>query len=230
MYLKWNKKIISDFSESGINALYNQGYLFGRVEKGYMYQTRSLRINLELFQPSSENRRVLKKMDSFIFFGTDLPYASYNWRIGKFAKNFYESKFGSGTFSANKIKELMTEPQESNFNYLLICEIKKNAQTDLNDSDKVAIGYCVCYQNSEFIHYSYPFYNSSAELGLASIGIGMMTRAIVKAQEQGKKYLYLGSASRPTDTYKLQFAGLEWFNGQKWERDLEKLKTILVTN
>src|SRR3989344_6101553 len=39
-----------------------------------------------------------------------------------------------------------------------------------------------------------------------------------------KKYIYLGSFSRPTDTYKLQFAGLEWFDGKQWQNNPEKLK------
>ena len=55
----------------------------------------------------------------------------------------------------------------------------------------------------------------------------MMTKAIVWAKENGKKYVYLGSASRPNDTYKLQFAGLEWWDGKKWQTDLEELKKIL---
>lgn len=60
------------------------------------------------------------------------------------------------------------------------------------------------------------------------MGLGMMIRAIVWARENGKKYIYLGSASRPTDTYKLQFKGVEWFDENKWSVDLEKLKSILT--
>jgi arginyl-tRNA--protein-N-Asp/Glu arginylyltransferase len=52
----------------------------------------------------------------------------------------------------------------------------------------------------------------------------MMTKAIVWAKENNKKYIYLGSASRPTDTYKLQFEGLEWFDGKNWNADLDRLK------
>jgi arginyl-tRNA--protein-N-Asp/Glu arginylyltransferase len=55
----------------------------------------------------------------------------------------------------------------------------------------------------------------------------MMTKAVLYAKEQGKKYIYLGSAQRPTDTYKLQFAGLEWFDGTQWQADLKKLTSIL---
>ena len=56
----------------------------------------------------------------------------------------------------------------------------------------------------------------------------MMIRAINFAKESGMKYIYLGSLQRPSDTYKLQFAGLEWFDGKKWSQDIEEVKKILV--
>ncbi|MBU1612903.1 hypothetical protein KKC87_00510, partial [Patescibacteria group bacterium] len=83
----------------------------------------------------------------------------------------------------------------------------------------------ICHTTDEILHYSYPFYdlkNSPKDMGL-----GMMTRAIVWAKKNGKKYAYLGSASRPSDTYKMQFAGFEWFDGSEWSNNLEALKNIL---
>ena len=59
--------------------------------------------------------------------------------------------------------------------------------------------------------------------------MGMMLNAIVYVNEHAKKYIYLGSAQRPTDTYKLQFEGLEWFGGKKWENNLDELKHILIS-
>ena len=55
----------------------------------------------------------------------------------------------------------------------------------------------------------------------------MMLRAILWAKEINKQYIYLGSAQRPSDTYKLQFEGLEWFDGKEWQTDLNELKKIL---
>ena len=51
--------------------------------------------------------------------------------------------------------------------------------------------------------------------------------AIAKAKEEQKKHIYLGSAQRPKDIYKLQFKGLEWFDEKKWDNDLETLKHTL---
>lgn len=214
MYLIWDEKIITDFSEKNINSLYNEGYVFTRKEKGMMNQTRSVRINLSQFELSSENRRILKKTEGMEIQSLPLPYLEYTWQIGKLAKDFYDTKFGEGTFSANKIKEIFTDPNPSNFNifftYCLNSEI---------------LGYTICFETEEMIHYSYPFYDLSKSP--KDMGLGMMIRAVLFAKESGKKYIYLGSAQRPTDTYKFQFSGVEWFDGKNWTSNVEELKNVL---
>ncbi len=208
-YLSWKEEKISDFSDANITKLYNQGFVFTRIDKGVMHQTRSVRIDLSKFELSSENRRILKKVEAIELNTTPLPYADYHWSLGKLAKDFYEKKFGTGIFSAQKVKEVLTS-MESNFNLLL----------KYND-----IGFAICYQNSEILHYSYPFYD--LEKAPKDMGLGMMTKAIVWAKEKGLKYVYLGSLQRPTDTYKFQFEGLEWFDGKEWSADTQAVKNIL---
>jgi arginyl-tRNA--protein-N-Asp/Glu arginylyltransferase len=56
----------------------------------------------------------------------------------------------------------------------------------------------------------------------------MMLRAILWASETNRNYIYLGSAQRPSDTYKLQFEGIEWFDGKAWQTDLQKLKELIA--
>ena len=211
-YLKWQEKTITDFSDENINNLYNEGFVFTRIEKELMNQTRSVRINLSQFDLSSENRRVLRKTENITLEIKDLPLQNYQWSIGKLAKDFYKIKFGEGTFSANKVKEILTT--EQNFNKLFIYKIETKK-----------IGYCIVRETNEIVHYSYPFYN--LENPVQSLGMAMMLKSIVYAKENSKKYIYLGSAQRPTDTYKLQFKGLKWFDGEKWSEDLEELKGIL---
>ena len=108
----------------------------------------------------------------------------------------------------------MTDPEKSNFDTVLIYS-----------QNKTEIGFCISKQTDQIFHNSYPFYN--LEKNEANIGMGMMIKAIIYAKEQNKKYIYIGSAQRPGDKYKLQFSGLEWFNGEEWTDDLEKLKKLL---
>lgn len=211
-YLKWHQLVIKNFSDRNINELYNKGYLFGRIKRGQMDQTRALRINLKEFKLSSENRRILRKTEGIKMKVVDLPWPDYTWQIGKLAKDFYANKFGDGTFSANKIKELISSPEKSNFNKLFIYS---------GDG----IGYCVCLETDKLLHYCYPFYD--AEKSPKNMGLGMMIRAVQYAQEKKLDYVYLGSASRPSDTYKLQFNGMQWFDGKEWKDDLKELKKVL---
>lgn len=214
-YLHWNETTLTDFSEKNIESLYDAGYLFTRIGKGIMQQTRSVRINLSEFELSSENRRILKKTEDVE--GPESaqpPYKTYTWEIGKLGKDFYDTKFGKGVFSANKIKEIITEESKSNFNTLFIYK---------NPSG--VFGYCIAYVSSALTHYSYPFYNLTT--APKDAGLGMMLRAIVAAKESGQKYIYLGSLQRPGDVYKLQFKGIEWFDGTTWQTETESVKEIL---
>lgn len=219
-YLKWSEKTITDFSDKNISSLYNEGYLFGRTGRGEMYQTRSLRVDLSKFKLSSENRRILRKTENIVLKKQSLPYPGYHWSIGKLGKDFYDTKFGEGTFSANKIKELMTDKEKSNFNTLFTYSI-----VIPSESSSLKAGYCIALETNKLVHYCYPFYR--LDTNIPNLGLGMMLIAIMWAKDFGKKYVYLGSYSRPTDTYKLQFEGLEWWDGKKWRQDIESLKTLL---
>ena len=214
MYLSWQDKTISDFSDTTIESAYNDGFVFTRIGKGVMNQTRSLRIDLGKFELSSENRRILNKTEDLNLSVSPIPYENYIWTIHKIGKDFYEKKFGEKTFSAQKIKELITDKDKSNFNKLFVY-----------NRDGNNIGYCITLETKNTLHYCYPFYN--LESNYQNIGMGMMLKAIVWAKENNKKYIYLGSFQRRTDTYKLQFTGLEWFDGHVWKNDLDELKEEL---
>lgn len=215
MYLSWQEKNLTEFDDTAIENSYNEGFVFTRVGKGTMNQTRSLRIDLTKFELSSENRRILNKTEQLNLSIQPIPYTEYNWTIHKMGKDFYETKFGDKIFSAQKIKELITDVDKTNFNKLFVYT-----------KDEQNIGYCITLETKDILHYCYPFYDLT--VNFPNCGMGMMLKAIVWAKENNKKYIYLGSFQRPTDTYKLQFAGLEWFDGNIWKTDLEELKNINI--
>lgn len=229
-YLHWNQQTITDFSAENVERMYADGYVFTRLGKGVMHQTRSARIDLSKFELSSENRRILKKCENLDITSIPLPLSkgeserglSYDWQIGKMAKDFY--KLRNADFSANKVKELITDPKKSNFNSLLIY----SGQTTVNEF----MGYVIGFETKNIFHYSYPFYDLALP---RDTGLGMMLLAIQRSKSEGQKFFYLGSLQRPSDSYKLQFAGFEWFtpsntegfDGKEWQTDIEKAKQIL---
>lgn len=214
-YLSWDEKKIDDFDSGTIEEMYDRGYVFGRVERGLMHRTRSFRVDLSKFEPSSENRRILRKAEHLALGVENIPFEGYSWKIGKLAKDFYE-KFGDHVFTANKIREILTVEDKTNFNRLLIYR---------DTRDQSIVGYVIVQKTDHILHYSYPFYVEDPRE--PSRGLAMMTMAIIWAKELGKHYIYLGSLSRPSDTYKLQFKGGEWFDGERWQTDIAPLKEIL---
>ena len=214
-YLHWDEKTLTDFSADTVAGMYGLGYLFTRLGKGVMQQTRSVRIRLNHFQTTSENRRILKKTEGVELAALELPIKNYDWPVGKMAKDFYDTKFGKGIMSAQKMKEILTEPDKSNFNLLLSFTSKTGE----------IIGYAACRTAKGLLHYSYPFYD--LKKSPHDMGLGMMVRAIDYAKSKGMDFVYIGSLQRPADIYKLQFEGLEWFDGKNWKKDIEEAKSVL---
>jgi leucyl-tRNA---protein transferase len=220
-YLHWDQIQLANFSESEITEKYAQGYILTRIDKGIMNQIRSVRIDLQKFELSSENRRILRKADNMQLEIQKLPLSdqSYDWKIHKLGKDFYSNKFGDNVFSASKIKELITNDHKSNYTHLY-------KYIDISSNN--VIGYAILYQNQHIVHYAYPFYEF--EIYNSNYGMAMMLNAIVDAQLTHKKYIYLGSATTIKDKYKLQFKGIEWFENNIWSNDIEKLKKILESS
>lgn len=219
-YFSANTKTLTDSENTPelITKLYNEGYVFTRLGKGVLNQTRSLRIDLSKFELNSENRRILKKTEDLKLEFKSLPLENYSWEIHKLGKDFYTKKFGDGTMSASKINEMFNDLEKSNMNSVF----------EFNYETTKSIGYCLTYQNSEIIHYAYPFYDLDIPKE-KNLGIAMMTKAIVWAKENNKKYIYLGSVVDSTSKYKLQFEALEWWDTEtmEWSNDLNNLKNLL---
>lgn len=235
MYFKWDQKTLdinaSDF-ELQLAEHYQRGYILGRIEPGYIWQTRSLRLDLKTFRPNSENRRVLKKFadSSLQFLDMQLPISEegYSWKIHSMGKQYYSTKFPGEKFSAAKIKAMLTTPFV--FNRLLVYHSASaigfyNEGDDLQKLFDQTRGYNIGYLGNNFFHYCFPFYDLSQDT--SNLGMYMMLHAILWAQLLGLDYIYLGGATRPTDKYKLQFKGLEWFDGKEWQTDLLSLKEVL---
>jgi arginyl-tRNA--protein-N-Asp/Glu arginylyltransferase len=212
MYQSWQKINLENIDSEIIEKNYAEGFVLTRIFR-QMDQVKSLRVNLEKFELSSENRRILRKGEEIEMRIIDLPMKleDYDWQIHATGANFYNERFGAGTFSANKIKGLIIE-KDVNFNCLLIFSDKKTNRD---------IGWSICYRSNNFLHYAYPFYDLS--YFEKNMGIIMMTKTIQWAKENGMEFCYLGSIWEEKAKYKLQFFPEEFFDGKEW-RDADELK------
>lgn len=199
-YKKYKEQTITDFSDEHIESMYDQGFVFTRLGRGVMHQIDSVRVDLEQFEMSSENRRIFKKSEGLEMSFKTLDSFAYDWQIGKQAKDFYDTKFGAGIMSANKVREMFTDADKSNMNCAFVY-VRPNHSNILEN-----VGMCLAVETQHLVHYSYPFYD--LDIDMPNAGMTMMLRAVVWAQEQSKKHIYLGSDKR----YKHQFKGLKVFN------------------
>lgn len=197
--------------DDSYDKIYGAGFIHTRIEKGVYYLARSTRINLAEFELSSENRRIKRKVEELEVDVADLSTFKYDFSIGKFAKDFYDTKFGKGTMSAQKMKWIFTSRA---FTHVLVYRYQSEV-----------IGYCPIIKSDKILHYAYPFY--SLDVDNPNLGMGMMLLAIEWAKENGLDYIYLGTAYSDTSLYKSQFNGFEYFTGWKWSNDLDMLKEII---
>jgi len=206
---------IYGISEDGDNLddIYAKGFIPTRIQKGLYYMARSTRVNLENFKESSELRRIDRKTEGLSIKTIELSQFKYDYTLGKQMKDFYDTKFGKKTLSAQKAKWLFTSGA---FSHVLLYTFA--------ESNKI-IGYCIVNINENIMHYAYPFY--SLELDMPNLGMGMMLKATQWSRGQEKEFVYLGTSYTDSSLYKTQFPGFEWYTGNSWNPSVKELKEII---
>ncbi len=196
-----------------LEKIYENGFLPIRNLPGVYYLSRSVRVKLADFEPSSENRRILKKTESFESDIVPLSEFNYTPEIQKFCKNYADDKLGKGLFTAPAIKTIFTGKV---FNYLFVFKEIKTQKP---------VGYAVCFVSSNLLQYAHAFYDLTYYKD--NLGARMMLEAIIWAKKSGKKFAYLGTCYEENALYKTEFKGMEFFNGFSWSSDLEELKGLI---
>ena len=91
-----------------VEKIYSNGFLPIRSLQSVYYLSRNIRVDLNKFEISSENRRILKKTENFESDLIPLSEFTYTAEIQKFCKNYTEQKLGRGLFPAAAIKSIFT--------------------------------------------------------------------------------------------------------------------------
>ncbi|HOY56202.1 MAG TPA: GNAT family N-acetyltransferase [bacterium] len=206
-YKYWQKTNLENSDTKNIIEKYNAGFVLTRI-KNEMHQIKSLRLDLKQFSLSSENRRILRKSEDLQIKVLELPFdmKKYDWHIHAVGSEFYRTRFGAHIFSANKIKELITDPLRSNFNRLVVLQDKKNNHS---------IGWCIGFEAADLFHYSYPFYD--LEYFQQGTGMTMLLKTALWARDKNISQFYLGSIWDEKAKYKLQLQPAYFFDGESWQ-------------
>ncbi len=194
--------------------LFQAGFLPSSHQMDRFYLCRQIRIHLEQFELSSENRRILRKGQSFNVELVPRDKFEYTPARRQFFKAYADAKFGPEVMSLDRLDSLFAHPVIS---HLLI-------YTDSQTGAEVGVAALYLEANS-LAYYYYAFYDWQHPV--RSLGMFMMTAAVELFAGRGCRHIYLGTCYSEGALYKTQFAGAEFFNGFRWSQNLAELKYLL---
>lgn len=193
--------------------LFTAGFLPSSPDLNRFYLCRQLRLPLSHWQPSAENRRMLRKSASLECRLVSREAFDYSSERRQQWLDFAAERFGHGVMPAERLDRLMRSPVVS---HLLVCV----------DSSGHEVGHVLLYLEAPRIaYYYYAFYALDPEAGMS--GMQLMTRAVDTLAQSGVEFLHLGTCYEEKALYKLQYAPLEYFTGWQWSNDLEALRALV---
>jgi len=182
-----------------IEENYNNGLLPQRNNSQFWYQDSSSRSNLNNFQLSSENRRILNKTQEFTF--ELIPLKDFQWTSEIQKQIFSWLKELGWDFPISSVKSIFTNHI---FNYLYIWK-NLSGQT---------IAYSICYSSDSISHIAYVFYHPEYSHG--NLPIRLVLQTTIDSHDKGLKYCYLGRFCPDTGYYKRNMPGFEYFDNNNW--------------
>jgi arginine-tRNA-protein transferase len=208
-------------NEYEIDEIYNLGFLpYSNnldLKIPTYYLARSLRVELERFVPTSENRRVIKKMNELnpSIQVVDKKDFKNDDSFQKFCLDYASIRFDGAM------------PKER-FNYIYHWKpLQKIFQfTDVNNN---LLGYVFAIVTDKSLHYWFSFYNM--EYSRMGLGKWMMFSVIEWAKQNHLQNVYLGTCYGEKAMYKMRdFKGLAFFDGNTWNQDMKLLKQKCKTD
>lgn len=194
--------------------LFQAGFLPSSRQLDRFYLCRHIRVPLAKFEPSSENRRILRKGEAIDVELVPRDQFEFTAARREFCKRYTDAKFGAASLSLERLDSLFHSPVTT---HVLRC-------TD--SATGAEVGLATLYvEGDRMAFYYYAFYDLTH--ANRSLGLFMMTTALKLFSERGSQQLYLGSCYSDSALYKTQFPGCEFFNGRHWSANLAELKFIL---
>ncbi|MCU0660408.1 MAG: GNAT family N-acetyltransferase [Candidatus Pacebacteria bacterium] len=198
-----------------LDMIWEQGFLTytgkWRSECSNMfYMTRSTRVDLSRFTPSSENRRIRRKLEQM-----SLTVTEY------IAANFAEND-AMMDFCLSNFKAAHAMPKERLKRVLLWAPETK--VIEYKDGEGNPRAYIIEIRGGYSSHHYYDFYDQS--LGHLSFGAWLMLDRIEAAKARGETKYYLGTLYGEGALYKANYQPLEFWTGNKWSSDIVALKQL----
>ena len=203
--------------------IYQRGFLpytgDTRLEQDTFYLARSLRIDLEDFSSSSENRRVNRKAEPLEI--SMEVHAKENFELDdpgfrEFCSAYAEERFAGGSMESDRLEYVLSRQMLTHI-------------ISFRSRDKI-YGYVFAVMKDNMLHYWFSFYDTDY-MRSHSLGKWMMWKVIDWGKEQGLSHVYIGTCYREKSLYKVRdHKGAAFFDGQKWNTDINLLKSLCKTD
>jgi len=210
-------------SEEDLPEIYDKGFLPYSSDPSLTLETyylaRSLRVNLDSFADTSENRRVNRKMEHLDIQVRAIPRAEINLddpKFFNFCLDYAKERFSHNAMNGSRLRYIFSRESANHVLHFT--------------SDGKTVGYVLAILTEEIFHYWYAFFDTQL-LQEYPIGKWIMWCSIHWAKEHGLKHVYLGTCYGKSALYKARdFKGLAFFDGMTWNTDTKLLKTLCKTD
>lgn len=198
-----------------LHKLYELGFMPSKGSPPRFYLSRSIRVNLSYFTPSSENRRILRKNDDIELEIIPRKEFKLTDECINMCLKCSSERFGSHVMTSDRLRGIFESLHTTHF----FCFRRNN----------VVVGIvATMFDPPYFAHYNFAFYD--VDIDLKSIGLYMMTSFLRYLQSINIQYAYLGTCYSRRALYKTQFKGCEFYTGTRWSSDLDELKYLIDRN
>lgn len=209
-YVIWGIPEVGDSAAD----FFSHGFLPSSRELDRFYMCRHTRVALAHYEPSSENRRIMRKGEglSYKLFPRDAFEFTEAWQ--SFCLSYADAKFGQGVMSPERLNSLFHSPICT---HVLIYTDEESGQD---------VGLVVFYLDAPSLaFYYYSFYDIFSKN--KNLGMFMMTSSVALMKELGYDFIYLGSCYSRNALYKSQFTGFQFWNGFRWSDIIKELKYLI---
>ncbi len=206
-------------SQAELPEMYERGFLpySGNlsIESDIFYLARSLRVELDRFEDTSENRRVNRLVEPLNISLEVIKKANFDLNSTDFVslcQAYITQRIGDDNMSIERWQYILSRPMGTHiFKFT---------------SDGKLLGFVLTVIESDILHYWFAFFDTEY-IRSHSLGKWLMWRVIKWAKENGLKYVYLGTAYKASALYKIRdHKGLAFFDGTGWNQDIERLKDL----
>ncbi len=196
-----------------LSELYEQGFLpYSGAKNVYdlFYMARSVRSKIQEWNPSSENRRVLRLYDGIF---TKKIKSLSEIRNDKHFINLCLSYFNlaHGSVMPRERLDLILDTN-------LITTVIEHSLTD------IPVAYILLVEDEKISHYWFSFF--SHEYAKSSLGMWLGLDHIRDLKGGTKEYFYFGTCYAEKALYKTNVEPLSFWNGRIWSDDIKELKKL----